>query len=160
MQVLVLDRDHDKRARYHSYVHLNKLLTESVQILNTVLYRYGLEDVAFYDETHETHPWVVWASKTVSNWRWLREHALALGREYEQRKGERQAAHEKLRSNWDRTVLATVGDVLPDGHRTPFPFAFDDTYVRDDPVESYRAYVRNEKAEPKYGYVEDPPEWW
>lgn len=161
MNVFVLDRDHDQRARYHCDVHLNKMLLESVQILNTALHKQDhdrLEDIAFYKPTHANHPWCEWAADRFENWHWLLQHAKALGVEYTMRNDSTHESYRKLYELWvdgdaeldtegTPKYLWKIEDVFSDGPRTSVPLCMPDEYAdSDDPITSYRRYYVAEKV--------------
>lgn len=160
MNVFLLDEDHCKRARYHCDTHVNKMLLESVQILNTALHINGDEDETFYASTHENHPWCQWAAKSDANWVWLSKHAHALGWEFEDRNGKPHTSHQKMLDAW--SPADTMDVIGADGEPTEFPICTGD-YVPPEsagPVESYRRYyVRKKVPEDWCSWSNGVPDW-
>lgn len=169
MNVFVLSHDHEERARYHCDTHVNKMLIESAQILNTALHLNDAEEFAFYQQTHRSHPWVRWAASRYENWDWLFDHTTALGEEFLRRSdSETHATIEKIELNWverfdgrehRRTWISSKFD--DDGPRTSFPLCMDDEYAdQDDPVTSYRKYYVEEKVPQDWcTWTNGIPEW-
>jgi len=83
MNIFVLDKDIKKCAQYHCDKHVVKMILEYAQILCTVNNLTGLKTP--YQPTHIKHPCVIWAGKSIANWRWLRKLAKALNDEYKYR---------------------------------------------------------------------------
>jgi hypothetical protein len=80
MNIFLLDSNIKKCAQYHCDKHVVKMILESAQILSTVLRLNGVDQG--YKTTHANHPCTLWAGKSFSNWKWLRELASALNKEY------------------------------------------------------------------------------
>lgn len=60
-----------------------KMITESAQILSTVLrYYYKVDNEKLYKATHAKHPNVIWASQNRQNFIWLIKHMQYLAEEY------------------------------------------------------------------------------
>lgn len=155
MNVFVLDLDHRERARMHCDVHVNKMLLEAVQILNTAVHVCGGDP--FYEPTHADHPWCEWAT-VGDNWEWLYEHATALGAEFRQRNGKRHASYGKLKDGWPNQQAP---DCIPDGKQTDFPICTGDFEPESsDPVEAYREYYVSEKVPQDWcSWSTEIPEW-
>ncbi len=83
MNIFFLDKDIQRCARYHCDQHVIKMILESTQILSTVLHLNKIK--APYKPSHEKHPCVLWAAKSLQNWIWLRELVFALNDEYKYR---------------------------------------------------------------------------
>jgi len=170
MNVFILSRDHEKRAQYHCDTHVNKMLLESAQLLNTALHKNGADDRhVFYQSTHKNHPWTKWAARRYANWDWLFEHTLALGDEFLFRsEKDRHATLDKVEQYWieqfdDDTrregYLSRYFD--EDGERTAFPQTMPDEYqTPGDPVEAYREYYVGEKVPEDWcTWSTEVPEW-
>jgi len=139
VNIFVLDRDIETCARYHCDQHVSKMILESVQLLCTSLNKQGYTTP--YRATHVHHPCVLWLEESHANWRWLRELALALNREYRYRY-QREVDHASI-----AVLSALVGMDYVDRGPTEFAQAMPDQYkVRGNAVRAYRAYYRGEKA--------------
>jgi hypothetical protein len=167
MNVFVLSRDHELRARYHCDVHVNKMLLESIQVLNTALHLNDAKDqYVFYQPTHKNHPWTEWAADRYANWKWMLDHAVALGKEFARRsEKDSHASYDKVHTYWldadlslDSRIMHIVGD---DGERTSFPQCMPDLHVmQDDPVQAYRSYYMAEKVPEDWcTWSVEKPEW-
>lgn len=83
MNIFVLDVDIKNCAKYHCDKHVVKMLLEGAQILCTVCSKSGIK--VPYRATHHKHPCVLWAGKSIQNWRWLKRLVIALNEEYKYR---------------------------------------------------------------------------
>jgi hypothetical protein len=139
MNIFVLDSDIDACARFHSDRHVVKMTLESAQMLCTVLHENGIQ--APYKPTHRHHPCTLWAGRSLSNWIWLRDLALALNDEYRYR----------YRKDSDHLSGAVVRDLPPppidDLGLTEFAQAMPEQYrVPGDAVSAYRKFYAAEKS--------------
>ncbi len=139
MNIFVLDRDIESCARYHADQHVVKMVLESAQMLCTVLFETGLE--APYRPTHRKHPCTLWAGRSLSNWLWLRDLALALNREFLYR----------FRKEQDHKSALVVAGLplppIPDRGLTEFAQTMPEAYqIPGDPVAAYRAFYIGEKS--------------
>ena len=85
MNIFVLDLDPRRCARYHCDFHVGKMITETAQILSTVL---GEP----YKPTHTNHPCVRWVESGIDNVAWLLALGEALGDEFKYRRGKLHAS--------------------------------------------------------------------
>jgi len=111
MNVFALDAEPALAARAHCDKHVNKMILESVQILNTSLHQEGHDDLAFYGATHKNHPCVLWAAESWDNFQWLVKLTHHLNREWQLRfdHDEHHTSYYKLLNNWygnDGWILA------------------------------------------------------
>jgi hypothetical protein len=166
MNVFMLSWDHDERARHQRDDHVNKLLTEAVQLMNNALYLNELDEHTFYGKSHLHHPWSEWAAESVTNWAFLDEHAAALGREYLYRSkysDTQQTADRKRAELWDADTRLDIADTLPDRGLTTMPICTKDFEPNtDDVVGAYREYYINRKIvgdERAVWTDRDQPEW-
>jgi len=81
MQIYYTDNDPAKCAANLPDALTNKILVEVAQILCTVCHKHGID--APYKPTHENHPFVKWANKSVHNWNWLWRYARCLNQEWQ-----------------------------------------------------------------------------
>lgn len=137
MNIFILDYDFKKCAEYHVDKHVVKMITEEMQLLSTVYYFTEQEELAPYRKTHSNHPCALWTRKSLTNWLWLRQHALALYDEYTYRYGKKHKAGELL---FDLPIPN-----LPVGELTPFPQCMPDEYKGSDAVDAYRKYYLGDK---------------
>jgi len=153
MNVFLLDENHSQRAKYHCDKHVNKMLLESTQLLNTALHINDAEKLTFYRPTHKSHPWSVWAAESFDNWLWLLDHSLALGEEFRWRSEKHNhKCLTKIMDNWvDQYILTNEKRKIgrhfngPAG-KTPYPLTVGDTNDCGDPVETYRLYYNEQKV--------------
>lgn len=146
-------------AKYHNNIHLNKMLSEYVQLLSTAhwmcaendeeklaqlssLHQSGL----LWKKTHHNHPQAVWTRSYVGNYRWLVRLALAVAQERTARFGTKHKAEIALA--WlvsHEPVLPTVPEqntgMVTGVDVTAPPLCMpDDCKISDDVVDCYRAY--------------------
>lgn len=103
MNIFVLDLDPRRCAQYHCDFHVGKMLTETAQILSTVL-------GGPYKPTHVNHPCVKWAAQCDENRTWLYALGGALGEEFEHRRGKKHAS--SLIINEIKTQMSSVGGAM------------------------------------------------
>lgn len=89
MNIFVFDKDPELCARYHSDIHLSKMLIESCQLLCSVHHILGghPEQAIPYKLTHKNHPCAKWVRESSANYKWLLHLAKELSLEYTYRKG-------------------------------------------------------------------------
>lgn len=169
MNVFVLSRDNEQRARHHCDTHVNKMLLESVQILNTALHKNNCRHT-FYQKTHTNHPWCEWAARRYANWEWLLGHAQALHDEFQRRFDKTHKSGVKMEEKWledsdHLSVESKHGNIRmrfrEDGERTMFPLCMPDEYAEyDDPVTAYRQYYVGEKVPEDWcSWSTEVPDW-
>jgi hypothetical protein len=139
MNIFLLDKNIAKCARYHCDKHVIKMILEYAQILSTVCYLNGIETI--YKPTHVKHPCVIWAGKSIQNWRWLKRLAAALNAEYRYR----------YRTSKDHRAFQVIQDLsepnVPSLGLTSFPQAMPIQYrIAEDPVQAYRNYYIGAKS--------------
>ncbi|MFO8184519.1 MAG: hypothetical protein R6U39_10130 [Candidatus Aegiribacteria sp.] len=139
MNIFILDTDTMNCARYHSDRHVVKMVLESTQMLCTVLHQNGI--AAPYRPTHPHHPCTLWAGRSLSNWIWLRDLALALNDEYRFRYG-------RERDHASAVVAAALpAPPIQDLGLTEFVQAMPEEYrVPGDAVAAYRKFYVKEKS--------------
>lgn len=137
MNIFILDNDPARCAQMHADKHVVKMITESAQMLCTVLVLSGLE--APYRKTHANHPCTKWANSSLSNWIWLKTFTECLHEEYRHRYG----IHKQHKAAMIARELANPNIV--DIGLTPFAQAMPDQYKSTDPVQAYRNYYNGEK---------------
>ena len=151
MNIFVLDLDPRRCARYHCDFHVGKMITETAQILSTVL-------GGPYKPTHVSHPCVKWAEGGIDNVAWLLALGEALGDEFLWRRGKLHASSLVL-GELKRRFAPMLVDVRPP---TRFTLAMPEHIRRsaltaspERAVESYRAYYN----ECKQGFWRRTGQW-
>jgi len=139
MNIFVLDKNIQKCAQYHADQHVVKMILEYAQMLCTVLYENGID--APYKPTHRNHPCTIWAGESLSNWKWLRELALALNGEYKYR-------YDKITDHKSAIVAKSLPEPgIVDIGLTEFAQAMPEEYrVEGDAVQAYRNYYIGDKS--------------
>ena len=151
MNIFVLDSNIQKCAEYHCDRHVVKMILESAQILSTVL-RVNNIDYG-YKITHQNHPCTLWAGKSLSNWKWLRELATALNTEYRFR-----FVKETNHKSFD-LVQKMPNPKIPEVGLTSFVKAMPEKYQHKNPVTAYRKYYVGEKR-PIFKWTKRPTPFW
>jgi hypothetical protein len=179
VNIFVLDNDPVVAAQLQCNKHVVKMILESAQMLSTV-HRYldGSEYVSISKNgrkikrwTHWTdsinspirlyksvminHPCTIWSWKSLDNYIWHCNHALALCAEYTHRYGRTHKAQPII--EW--CSLNYPYNLYFNG-LTEFAQAMPDEYKNGNPVEAYRAYYRGEKSGFAKWTNRDIPEWF
>lgn len=137
---------------------LNKMITESIQMMATALWKHNAPVAAIplnlggdlYAETHKKHPCSIWVAETAANFIWLMNHAGSMCAEYRARHGKHQAGLKNLERMWNENA----SQYLPAGELTPF--ANCTPYKDMDVHAAYKKYLMDKwtNHNPKY-----PPSW-
>jgi hypothetical protein len=101
-------------AKYLDNVRVNKMTTESAQLLSSALRLCGYTGDDVYKISHKNHPSNIWTRATQGNYKWLLEHFKALCDEYTRRTGKTHASS-KLLPIFEQNV-----SLIPAGERMPF----------------------------------------
>lgn len=152
MNIFILSKNIKKCAQYHSDKHVVKMILEYSQILSTVCRVNGM-DVG-YKQTHTSHPCVIWAGKSRSNWLWLKKLNYALHEEYKYRYGK-----DKIHKAYFVSESLPL-PILPKVGMTPFAQAMPDQYKNDNVVRAYRDYYINEKHDIAFWTKRPKPYWF
>ena len=152
MNIFVLDLDPRRCARYHCDFHVGKMITETAQILSTVL-------GGPYKPTHVSHPCVKWAEDGIDNVAWLLALGDALGNEFMYRRGKLHASSLVL-NELQRRFTPMLVNIQPPTH---FVLAMPKhlrggalTAPPEHAVERYRAYYNACKQ----GFWRQPSRKW
>lgn len=113
MNIFVSDRSAITSAHNLDDKRVNKMLLETCQLLCAAINLNGGQ--APYKTSHKNHPSSIWARETRSNWIWLYEHGIELGKEFVLRRGKLHACYEVLNKIKDMDYL------IPEGPLTAFP---------------------------------------
>jgi|21_taG_2_1085346.scaffolds.fasta_scaffold00229_34 hypothetical protein len=135
MQIFVVDTDPVQAAKDLADAHVVKMVLESAQILCIVVVQRG-GTAAYKSNHHQTHPCVLWAMESRSNFDWLCAHAMALCAEYTYR-------YDKVHKSQQHIEHAiTCRRMVPWGLATPHPVVRlgKDTEYPSDPTGLYREY--------------------
>jgi hypothetical protein len=138
MNIFFLDYDVKKCAEYHVDKHVVKMILETSQLLCGAHWVCGSE--APYKLSHKNHPCSIWVRKSLSNYLYLCELGLELGREYTHRYGKKHKSIEII--EW---CLINKPNILDIGFTEP-PKAMPDEYKVKDVILSYRNYYRGAKT--------------
>lgn len=180
MNIFVLDLDPVKAAQMQCNVHVNKMSTESAQMLCTAhrildgrhekrlsksgrkLAYWSLPDEReseFYKPVHPNHPCTVWTAETAGNYMWHYRHFIALCKEYTYRYGRVHACQEKFQDSLSRLPI----NINHTTKQTPFPLAMKSNpeCMVGDPVVSYRAFYQTKKERFKMVWTNrETPQWF
>ena len=141
-----------------------KMPTESLQLLTPWAYNahgayiqkpdgttYGIKGFAH-------HPCAKWLYESPANVHWLLEHAFGMADEYWQRYNKDHGTLYGL--NQIRTLVYKKHNKDNSKDHTPFVLAMPEQYKNpDNPVQSYRDYLLNEKGYAVWKYNNEP-DWW
>jgi hypothetical protein len=139
MNIFILDVDPQTAAKYHNDKHVVKMALETAQILCTVLLKKGY--TAPYRATHKNHPSILWAEKSLENFKWLKNLGIYLCKEYTHRYGK---IH-KCQSIIENLPYPDPND-FPQKGLTVFAQAMSDEYKNKDAVAAYRKYYIGAKS--------------
>ena len=152
MNIFILDTNPYKSVIYHTDKHIVKMPIESTQILCTVLHMHGVVPNWAYRPTHQSHPCVVWANESLTNWLWLQHYTHLLGEEYTYRYGNKHRSVD--------IAMQLSKPPLSDKGLTPFAKCVPDEFKSLSVVEAYRQYFIHYKNHIKQYTKRDIPEWW
>lgn len=180
MNIFILDEDPSKAAQMLCDRHVPKMIVESAQMLSTahrlldgIVERrpsksgktmqnyYVLPDIRedyMYAAVHKNHPCTVWTMASKCNYFWHYEHFLAMGQEFEYRRGKTHATIELL---GDKLKQKPIN--IPDIGLTEFAQAmkaYPECMVEGDAVTAYRNYYHTAKDFAKWEWRRPAPEWW
>lgn len=154
MNIFYLDNDYKYIPPMMIDAHVSKMILETAQLLCSC------HDNAPYKKTHYNHPCAKWVRQSKTNYIWLCNLGLAIGEEFEYRRGKTHKSIEVIK--WCLDHIPNI----PDGTFSQPPQAMPDTYKDKDAVKAYRNYYRYEKTKDKNGKRMDKwtkrnaPNWW
>lgn len=152
MNIFVLSLNILKCAMFHCDQHVIKMILESAQMLCTVVLLSG--GSAGYRIVHQKHPCTLWALKSLSNWKWLRELAYALNDEFKYR-------YKKTEDHKSIEIIKALKEPnIPDLGLTPFAQAMPDEFRDPDSVLAYRKYYAGAKFRFATWRERDIPNWY
>jgi hypothetical protein len=140
VNIFILDWDVEKCAQYHNDKHVVKMILETAQLLCGVhhMTEYGNVNIP-YKLSHKNHPCSIWCRESLTNYLWLCELGLELGKEYTYRYGKKHKSVEVI--EWcieNKPMIKDIGFTEP-------PKAMPIECKEDSVVESYRNYYNKFK---------------
>ena len=183
MNLFYLDENLEKLAEYHVDLHVNKMITESAQLLTTTVWvdkllgfvpraltkeeldvikahkaeQPSIEERTFtrFLPTHPNHPCAIWCRTSRDNYEWTFGYCDALNSEYRYR-----YRRDNNHKSYDAACNLPELSALPNQGITVRPQCMPDDYKDPDPVEAYRMYYMMEKADFAVWKRRDKPHWW
>jgi hypothetical protein len=155
MNIFFLDENPTLSAQYHVDKHVVKMILETAQLLCGVHHLTDqVNDQVPYKLSHKNHPCAVWARESLSNYLYLCELGLELGKEYTYRYGKRHKSIEVI--EWCIVNKPNIPDI---GFTTPAR-AMPDEFKVDSVVESYRNYYMGAKSDLASWKNREKPFWF
>ena len=155
MNVFFLDENPKLSAQYHVDKHVVKMILETAQLLCGVHHSTGqVTDQVPYKLSHKNHPCAIWARESLSNYLYLCELGLELGKEYTYRYGKRHKSIDVI--EWCIVNKPNIPDI---GFTTP-AMAMPDEFKVDSVVESYRNYYMGAKSDLASWKNREKPFWF
>lgn len=158
MQILILDYNIQENVKMYCDKHVNKLLTETCQLLST-WYRWKVGDNVpdfMYKSTHFNHPISKWMRENIDNVNYVVTIAFYLYKEYQYRYSKLDK-HIRNKKIIDYFYNALIGHC----YHPPkiFVQAMPEQYKQKDTVQAYRAYYNAEKLHFAKWTQRDIPSW-
>lgn len=186
MNIFVLSHDPLEAAEMHCDIHVNKMLSETAQMICTAIWPFlvtdfelsgwkskskGLKKVVreLYKErtglflpSHSNHPCTRWCAKSRSNLTWLYQLGCGLEKEWRHRKGDITAKHRSAKVLHEAYKYSHF---IKDIGLTPFAQAFVKNYPHlidlNNPIEAYRNfYVADKHTFAKWNKGRSAPDWY
>ena len=159
MNIFFLDENPKLSAQYHVDKHVVKMILETAQLLCSVHHvtdqvNDQVNDQVPYKLSHKNHPCAVWARQSLSNYLYLCELGLELGKEYTHRYGKRHKSIDVI--EWCIVNKPNI----PDIDFTQPAMAMPDEYKTDSVVESYRNYYIGAKISLASWKNREKPFWF
>ena len=159
MNIFFLDENPTLSAQYHVDKHVVKMILETAQLLCSVHHvtdqvNDQVNDQVPYKLSHKNHPCAVWARQSLSNYLYLCELGLELGKEYTHRYGKKHKSIEVVL--WcilNRPNIPDIGFTQP-------AMAMPDEFKVDSVVESYRNYYMGAKINLASWKNREKPFWF
>lgn len=155
MNIFFLDENPTLSAKYHVDKHVVKMILETAQLLCSVHHVTDqATDQVPYKLSHKNHPCAIWARESLSNYLYLCELGLELGKEYTYRYGKRHKSIEVI--EWCIINKPNIPDI---GFTKP-AMAMPDEFKVDSVVESYRNYYMGAKSDLASWKNREKPFWF
>jgi hypothetical protein len=156
MNIFFLDENPKLSAQYHVDKHVVKMILETAQLLCGVHHSINpFSDLQVpYKLSHKNHPCAIWARESLSNYLYLCELGLELGKEYTYRYGKKHKSIEVI--EWcivNKPIILDIGFTKP-------AMAMPDEFKTDSVVESYRNYYMGAKKELASWKNREKPFWF
>ena len=141
MNIFYLDSDPVKAAQVQYNKHVVKMILESAQMLCTAHHHYDNGHNVPYKKAHYNHPSTIWCRQNASQYMWLYDHMIALGKEYTKRYKKTHLTITKCKEPLRHLPLG-----IPDSTFTEPPQCMPDQYkVIGDSLSAYWNYYEKEK---------------
>ena len=141
MNIFYLDSDPVKAAQVQYNKHVVKMILESAQMLCTAHHHYDNGHNVPYKKAHYNHPSTIWCRQNASQYMWLYDHMIALGKEYTKRYKKTHLTIIKCAE-----VLKQLPPTIPETIFTEPPQCMPDQYkVIGDSLSAYWNYYEQEK---------------
>ena len=141
MNIFYLDSDPAKAAQIQYNKHVVKMILESAQMLCTAHHHYDNGHNVPYKKAHYNHPSTIWCRQNASQYKWLYDHMVALGKEYTKRY---KKTHLTIKKCED--VLKQLPPTIPETIFTEPPQCMPDAYkVPGCSITAYWNYYEQEK---------------
>lgn len=150
MNIFLLDEDIETNVKYYMDCHVRKMVLETAQLLCSTFYFCDNGDyIPPYKLTHGNNKCALWARESLSNWLYLRDLGLAIGKEYQYRYGKTHASELVIRS-------LPIPNIEDKG-LTPFVNQIKKEYIIcKDTVVNYRNYYCSKSHLAKWTKREKP----
>ena len=141
MNIFYLDSDPVKAAQIQYNKHVVKMVLESAQMLCTAHHHYDNGHNVPYKKAHYNHPSTIWCRQNASQYMWLYDHMIALGKEYTKRYKKTHLTITKCAE-----VLKQLPPTIPETIFTEPPQCMPEQYkVIGDSLSAYWNYYEQEK---------------
>ena len=141
MNIFYLDSDPVKAAQVQYNKHVVKMILESAQMLCTAHHHYDNGHNVPYKKAHYNHPSTIWCRQNASQYMWLYDHMIALGKEYTKKYKKTHLTITKCAE-----VLKQLPPTIPETIFTEPPQCMPDQYkVIGDSLSAYWNYYEQEK---------------
>lgn len=170
MNIFFLSLSEEQCAAYHCDKHVNKMITEHLQMMSVALDHYGYpparkKDGNYYStRAYKNHPCTKWVKESSSNFMWLYVTTYHLCGEFRKRFGRNHAGMNSLISLnvegdsiitkvMEEGIFPHIGMTLPAQAMPSF------CRVDGNPVQAYRNYYNWMKWR-FASWKTQPPSWW
>ena len=156
MNIFFLDENPKLSAQYHVDKHVVKMILETAQLLCGVHHSINTSSTLQvpYKLSHKNHPCAIWARESLSNYLYLCELGLELGKEYTYRYGKKHKSIEVI--EW---CIVNKPNIIDIGFTKP-AMAMPDEFKVDSVVESYRNYYIGAKISLASWKNREKPFWF
>ena len=142
MNIFYLDKCPYKAAELQYNKHVVKMILESAQMLCTAHHHYNLFTDVPYKKAHYNHPSTIWCRQNKNHYRWLYNHMIGLGQEYEDRYGKTHLSIIKCKG-----PLFTYPVDIPEGKFEQPPQCMPDEYKDKCSIQAYWNYYIGDKKQ-------------